>query len=75
MTRWYPDDTESRPGYFRQGTRAPWSVYRVGWSGLREDDERYCVVFNPNEATLLVRALNAAVERGEMPIPTDDHGV
>lgn len=73
MTRPYPADIECRPGYFRAGVRAPWNVYRIGRSGQRDDDERYAVVFNPTDAVWLVRALNAAVDRGELPIPPDDH--
>lgn len=75
MTRPYPPDIESRPGYFRTGVRAPWNVYRIGWSGLREDDRRYAVVFDPNEAKYLVIALNLAVDSGLIPPDVGDHRV
>lgn len=57
---------ETAAGYFRVGRRCPWNIYRITESPSRDGDERFAVAFDPADGPLIVVALNAAKERGEL---------
>jgi hypothetical protein len=56
---------------YRVGRKCPWNIYRIDpASDNRDNDERFGVVFNPEDGPRVAAAMNAWVQQQEQ--TTDD---